>query len=680
MKNNHRSNLKIDRLMRKISLPQRFASCLNSATIIVAISLLSLSFETAKSQWSGTDPVTTTAKVGVKVASGISNALEVNGSELIGSSYAGSSTTGPTNGLAIQGRLGIGTTSPSEAMDVLGNIRLTGTDGINPTNGRSITKGGTGRLNLYSGTNVNDSWDWIEFFGNTDNARPGELTLAGKYINFMDRTDASGGFTVSMQLWDGKLAVGSGGSQWGFNPTEVLDVAGNVKFSGALMPNGNAGTNGQVLASTGPGTSPVWAAPTTVAGSWLITGNAATTFGTNFIGTTDGIGLMVKTNSAERASFLSGGNFRVGATSSGVGHTPLPANQLPPDGIIFSGDQLQASFDLDNSDPLWISRHNIVSDRSELRVMIGDNATTTPHDDFISFGGGQSFTPPPPAVAVFLHRPGVVIEGGGWTGHGTLPLEQVNVTPPATFNPPKGWAPGNVVDIFKGNSAPSAAPASPVVNGPTPPLGGANVNIVLPNGNVSGLRLSDFVGTNLAQWTAAASPPANNCYLSVNNSGDVILARCTSNCIAPVSNIEDHDPPVASERGKREIENLYERIAALEAKIENLESSGTSSSATALIPSAPSELTQGVQFYQNDPNPFSESTDISFVIPQTVRQATLIVSDRIGHIVYSQLIEDRGESKTTINGSSLSTGTYLYSIVADGIHLPGKKMVLLKGY
>ncbi len=36
-------------------------------------------------------------------------------------------------------------------------------------------------------------------------------------------------------------------------PQEKLDVVGNVRFSGALMPNGSAGAAGQVLTSAGAG-------------------------------------------------------------------------------------------------------------------------------------------------------------------------------------------------------------------------------------------------------------------------------------------------------------------------------------------------------------------------------------------------------------------------------------------
>lgn len=44
-------------------------------------------------------------------------------------------------------------------------------------------------------------------------------------------------------------------------PSEKLDVLGNLKFSGALMPNNNAGTTGRLLMSAGTNTPPTWGPP-----------------------------------------------------------------------------------------------------------------------------------------------------------------------------------------------------------------------------------------------------------------------------------------------------------------------------------------------------------------------------------------------------------------------------------
>ncbi len=50
----------------------------------------------------------------------------------------------------------------------------------------------------------------------------------------------------------GKVGIGT------TSPTEALDVYGNLKWSGALMPGNNAGTAGTILQSNGPGSAPSW--------------------------------------------------------------------------------------------------------------------------------------------------------------------------------------------------------------------------------------------------------------------------------------------------------------------------------------------------------------------------------------------------------------------------------------
>ncbi len=54
-------------------------------------------------------------------------------------------------------------------------------------------------------------------------------------------------------------------------PAAKLDVSGNVQFSNDLRPNGNPGTNGQLLTSQGAGLPPVWQTP----GSIPVYGNNA---------------------------------------------------------------------------------------------------------------------------------------------------------------------------------------------------------------------------------------------------------------------------------------------------------------------------------------------------------------------------------------------------------------------
>ncbi len=62
------------------------------------------------------------------------------------------------------------------------------------------------------------------------------------------------------------------------NPTEALDVAGSIKTSGLIKPNGSAGAAGQVLTNNGNGTMQ-WAAAAAINGGEEINGNG--TWGTD---------------------------------------------------------------------------------------------------------------------------------------------------------------------------------------------------------------------------------------------------------------------------------------------------------------------------------------------------------------------------------------------------------------
>jgi uncharacterized coiled-coil protein SlyX len=80
--------------------------------------------------------------------------------------------------------------------------------------------------------------------------------------------------------------------------------------------------------------------------------------------------------------------------------------------------------------------------------------------------------------------------------------------------------------------------------------------------------------------------------------------------------------------------------------------------------------------FQNAPNPFQEVTTLRAFIPGEVQKAEIMVYDLQGKIVQRQTVEARGMTESTINGSSLSAGTYLYTLVVDGNTIDTKRMTL----
>jgi hypothetical protein len=129
------------------------------------------------------------------------------------------------------------------------------------------------------------------------------------------RTERSGGDITHLSFWrtaggsttehlrltsEGKLGIGSN------DPQEKLDVAGNIKFSGALLPNSSAGTAGQVLTSAGANAVPTWSTPSTTATAYsgtLPVGNGGTG-ATNLSGIIKGNGTGAMTAATAGTDYL----------------------------------------------------------------------------------------------------------------------------------------------------------------------------------------------------------------------------------------------------------------------------------------------------------------------------------------------------------------------------------------
>ena len=80
---------------------------------------------------------------------------------------------------------------------------------------------------------------------------------------------------------------------------------------------------------------------------------------------------------------------------------------------------------------------------------------------------------------------------------------------------------------------------------------------------------------------------------------------------------------------------------------------------------------------QNVPNPFTANTVISCTIPSTFQQAVVKVINSIGTEVLSFPVQQTGTSSFTVNGSTLASGIYQYTLIIDGSIVDSKKMVLL---
>ena len=124
------------------------------------------------------------------------------------------------------------------------------------------------------------------------------------------------------------------------------------------------------------------------------------------------------------------------------------------------------------------------------------------------------------------------------------------------------------------------------------------------------------------------------------------------------------------------LKGIQEQQAEIDALKEQIKSN------TTLVLSNKTEVPTEVEnaafsLSQNIPNPFTESTVISYNIPANVNRALLAIFDLNGKMLLQYNLV-QGKNQLTIRGSQLPAGMYIYSLIADGAEVVSKRMVLSK--
>jgi hypothetical protein len=81
---------------------------------------------------------------------------------------------------------------------------------------------------------------------------------------------------------------------------------------------------------------------------------------------------------------------------------------------------------------------------------------------------------------------------------------------------------------------------------------------------------------------------------------------------------------------------------------------------------------------QNLPNPFNNNTIVRYYIPANTSNAQIVVTDISGHTLKNIALETKGSGQVIITGGTLSSGSYIYSLLINGRKIDSKQMVLTK--
>ena len=121
------------------------------------------------------------------------------------------------------------------------------------------------------------------------------------------------------------------------------------------------------------------------------------------------------------------------------------------------------------------------------------------------------------------------------------------------------------------------------------------------------------------------------------------------------------------------IEKQQQQIDQLQQLIQNQNAANSSNTTDAKAVTTAS----GAYVLQNAPNPFTQTTSVKCYVPNSVKQAQLVVYNLSGQLIKSYSLTS-GMNNVTINAGTLSSGQYTYSLVADGKKVDSKNMTMTK--
>jgi hypothetical protein len=222
---------------------------------------------------------------------------------------AGATDNTPSTKMTVlgSGNVGISTTNPGSTLDVKGIIRLSGSTsgyvGLQPaaaagsttytlptadgTNGQALLTNGSATLSW----GVPATTHTFTSATNTLTSTVNGVVATANAVNSVSNTSATNSLTTTING-----VAGASVNIINSNATSLVGASLTTTVNGVAAP---------ALDLT----------PAIISKAWSLTGNSGTVAGTNFIGTTDAIDFVTKTNNTEKTRVTSAGNFGIGTAT-----------------------------------------------------------------------------------------------------------------------------------------------------------------------------------------------------------------------------------------------------------------------------------------------------------------------------------------------------------------------------
>lgn len=191
-----------------------------------------------------------------------------------------------------------------------------------------------------------------------------------------------------------------------------------------------------------------------------------------------------------------------------------------------------------------------------------------------------------------------------------------------------------------------------------------------------------FYGRDAAAWVPLGgggsidqfffSPFNNKLFISLAGDGVAPLSvDLTVLRTAIVGDIE--------EQQRSQVATLQDQIDALTSRLESMEACGCYNDAVVegkAVGNDANVLTNKAYLSQNIPNPFDNTTSISYFVPFVNSKANIVISNATGQILENRSIDKFGQGSVIVSKARMSTGIYFYTLYVDGKKIDTKRMVV----
>ena len=81
---------------------------------------------------------------------------------------------------------------------------------------------------------------------------------------------------------------------------------------------------------------------------------------------------------------------------------------------------------------------------------------------------------------------------------------------------------------------------------------------------------------------------------------------------------------------------------------------------------------------QNIPNPFNKTITVAYTLPQKFSNAQIVIKDKTGKMVNQINVSGTGKGSVSIDGATLPSGIYNYTLIVDKRIVSSKQMIFGK--